>query len=188
MIPEQSSKPGAAGGRKAGSALRSPGDADKPLVSELEDLGRLAANGIEPGSPQEESIHSSMMTIASFVELKFAPEHINLKRYPSRLFYQAILKHVIRPEQVERIFQMNTSDPRRRLKAIHDWPYLDEMRLCDVRHEHVSRITSAATAHGYSVVTVRHIRNVIGTIFSHAIRTAPGDSPIQPGQTHTKTS
>jgi len=177
MIPEQSSKPSAADGRKAGSELRSPGDADKSFDSELEleSTSGLASNGVEPGSA-----HSSTMTIASFIEQKFATEHINLKRYPSRLFYQAILKHVIRPEQVERIFQMNTSDPRRRLKAIPDWPYLDELRLCDVRHEHVSLITSAAAAHGYSIVTVRHIRNVIGTVFSHAIqeRLFFGENPI----------
>jgi integrase len=179
MIPEQNAKPKAVDGRDAGSAFRSEGDTDRPFVSEFDGLGGLAADGIESGSNQPAS-SSSTMTIASFVEQKFAPEHINLKRYPSRLFYQAILKHVLRPEEVERIFQMNTSDPRRRLKAIEGWPYLDEMRLCDVRHEHVTRITSAATAHGYSVVTVRHIRNVIGTVFSHAIqeRLFFGDNPI----------
>ena len=122
----------------------------------------------------------SQMTVASFVEHKFAPEHINLKRYPSRLFYQAILKHVITPEEVERIFQMNPTDPRKRLKSLANWPYLNEMLLRDVRHEHVSRIADAATALGYSVWTTRHIRNVIGTIFSHAIQEKCffGDNPI----------
>ncbi|HTG14677.1 MAG TPA: site-specific integrase [Blastocatellia bacterium] len=179
MIRERSTKPSAVHGRRSGSALRSAESLEIPLVSKLDETGENLASGIESGSHQPETLISSM-TVASFVEQKFAPEHINLKRYPSRLFYQAILKHVIRPEQVERIFKMNTSDPRRRLKSIEDWPYLGEIRLCDVRHEHVSQVTSAATAHGYSVVTVRHIRNVIGTIFSHAIQEQLffGENPI----------
>ncbi len=200
MIPEQSSKPIATRGGDAGLELRSPVGARKTFAPELGDLLELALDGMdldldrvadgnstrsvqnatESTSQQTELTHPSQMTVAGFVEYKFAPEHINLKRYPSRLFYQAILKHVISPEQVERIFHMNTSDPRRRLTAIKEWPYLGDFRLCDVHHEDVSRITSAATTHGYSVVTVRHIRNVIGTIFSHAIHEGHffGDNPI----------
>jgi len=123
---------------------------------------------------------SAEMTVADFVERKFLPEHIKLKRHPSRLFYQAILKYVIRPEEVDRIFQMNSTDPRKRLKAIENWPYLSDMKLCDVRHDHVSRIATSAVEHGYSVETVRHIRNVIGTIFSHAIQEKCffGDNPV----------
>jgi len=131
-------------------------------------------------TPKNYLAPSTEMTFADFVEQKFLPEHITLKRHPSRLYYQAILKHVITPEEVGRIFQMNSTDPRRRLKAIEGWPYLNEVRMCEVRHDHVSRVGSAAKLHGYSIETVRHIRNVIGTIFSHAIQTKCffGENPV----------
>jgi integrase len=124
--------------------------------------------------------HPSHMTVGKFVENNFAPEHIDQMRYSGRAFYQAMLKHVIKPEEVDRIFRKNPADLRKKLQTLPDWPYLSEVRLCDVRRDDIARITAAARNSGYSVETVRHIRNVIGAIFSHAIRQGyyRGDNPV----------
>ena len=124
--------------------------------------------------------HPSHMTVEKFVENNFAPEHIDQMRYSGRAFYQAMLKHVIKPEEVDRIFRKNPADLRKKLQTLPDWPYLSEVRLCDVRRDDIARITAAARNSGYSVETVRHIRNVIGAIFSHAIQQQyyRGDNPV----------
>jgi integrase len=108
------------------------------------------------------------MTIADFVESKFVPEHVASKGAAGRTHYKAILKHVLEPEEVQRIFGEDTERSRVKLKAIPDWPYLSNMRLLDVRPGHVEKLTSAATERGYSTQTVTHIRNVVSAIFSHA--------------------
>lgn len=56
---------------------------------------------------------------------------------------------------------------------------MDNVRLCDLKPDHVRRIISAALDRGYSVQTVKHVRNVIGTIISHATkrRSFSGDNP-----------
>ncbi len=113
-------------------------------------------------------IRNSQMTLASFVENKFVPEHVAQKRYSGRTYYQAMLKHVLMPEAVERMFHVDPKTSTRNLRAVRGWPYLGDLRLCDVRPEHVYRIISAALAHGYSPQTVKHIRNVVSAIFSHA--------------------
>ena len=111
---------------------------------------------------------NSQMTFASFVEVKFLPEHIAFKRPSGQAHYQAMLKHVIAPEEVDRMFCVKPQDQRRKLKTIQDWPYLTNVRLCDVRPDHVWQLTSTALACGYSMQTVIHIRNVVSAIFSHA--------------------
>jgi integrase len=124
--------------------------------------------------------HPSWMTVGTFVEEKFAPEHIELMRYAGRNFYQSILKHVITPEEVDRIFRKNPSDPRKKLRALPDWPYLNDVRLCEICSNDISRLTESAVNRGYSVETVRHIRNVIGAIIAHAIREKHfiGENPV----------
>jgi hypothetical protein len=103
--------------------------------------------------------HPSWMTVGTFVEEKFAPEHIGLLRYASRNFYQAILKHVIPPEEVDRIFRKNPSDPRKTLRALAGWPYLNDVRLSELCPDDIARLINAAVNRGYSVETVRHIRS-----------------------------
>ncbi|KAA6457991.1 hypothetical protein DYQ86_21765 [Acidobacteria bacterium AB60] len=129
-----------------------------------------AATAALPEGFSDHLIHPSRMTVGRFIEEKFAPEHIYSKRYAGRSFYQAILKHVIQPEEVDRIFQKNATDPRKTLRSVAGWPYLNQKRLCDVTEEDIQEIADAALSHGYSVETIRHIRSVIGAIFSHAIR------------------
>jgi hypothetical protein len=79
-----------------------------------------------------------------------------------------MLKHILRPETVDQLFNPGVVQPKSRLKAIPAWPYLDKIRLCELRKQHVKDLTEAAFAHGYSVQTVTHIRNVIGIIITRA--------------------
>ena len=108
------------------------------------------------------------MTIADFVEYMFVPEHVAMKKLSGRTHYQAILKHVLTPEEVDRMFQVDAETSKTKLSAVPNWPYLSNVRLRDARPEDVQRLISAALAHGYSTQTVTHIRNVISAIFAHA--------------------
>ena len=120
------------------------------------------------------------MTVAEFVERKFVPEHVALKESSGRTHYQAMLKHVLTPEEVDRLFRVSPKESKKKLKAVPDWPYLSEVRLCDVQPDHVHRLTSAALERGYATQTVTHIRNVVSAIFSHARREQcfMGDNPV----------
>jgi integrase len=110
------------------------------------------------------------MTVAEFVARKFVPGHVALKETSGRIHYQAILRHVLTPEEVDGAFGVVAKGSRRLLRPVPGWPYLSNVRLCDVQPDHVQRLVSVAMAHGYSFQTVRHIRNVVRTIFSHARR------------------
>jgi len=109
---------------------------------------------------------SSNITLAQFVGVKFVPEYIQQKSLPGRRHYQAMLKYILRPETVDQIFQSGVS----RLKAIPGWPYLDQVKLCNLREQHVRDITRTAEERGYSAQTVKHIRNALGVIIAHAQR------------------
>jgi integrase len=111
---------------------------------------------------------SSGMTITDFVEKSFVPEHVSIKGLAGRTHYRAILKHVLTPEEVQRVFHLDAEKSRTRLKAIPDWPYLSHMQLADARPEHIQELMLAAQSRGYSMQTVTHIRNVVSAIFSHA--------------------
>jgi len=119
------------------------------------------------------------MCLALYVEQKFIPDHVAFKTDPGRVHYQAILKHVLNPEKVERMFAPYTRISKARLKPLPDWPYLDNIRLCDVTADHVRQLTSSASARGYSPQTIKHIRNVLGAVISHARKEGLfyGDNP-----------
>lgn len=111
---------------------------------------------------------SGTMQLASYVERKFIPDHVLFKTEPGRIHYQAILKHILNPEKVEKMFAPYTAGSISRLRPFPDWPYLDNIRLCDLTADHVRQLTSFASARGYSPQTVKHIRNVLGAVISHA--------------------
>lgn len=121
----------------------------------------------------------SRMTVAKFVETRFLPDHVAIKTTPGRRHYQAILKHVLTPEEVESMFGARVEDSRNKLQPKPDWPYLSKLRLCDTNPERVQELIAAAVHSGYSSQTIRHIRNVVGAVFSHALRTRhfSGDNP-----------
>ena len=111
-------------------------------------------------------IQNARMTFSSFIETKFIPEHVEHKTIAGQTHYKAMLKHLIRPEAVHRMFNLRKASAR--LQSVPDWPYLDEVRLCDLSAEHVRKLVSAAFARSYSWQTVKHIKNVTFAIVAHA--------------------
>ena len=138
-----------------------------PEVPEDEVL-RRALKTVLPLMKQKTLGVQAKMTVADFVEQKFVPGHLAFKRTSGRTHYQSMLKHVLMPEEVERVFGVNPKGSKNVRKAVPGWPYLSNVRLCDARPEHVERITTAALSRGYSIQTAKHIRNVVSAIFSHA--------------------
>ena len=120
------------------------------------------------GQPAIRVAPTGGLTIADFVEKSFVPEHVAIKGLAGRTHYRAILKHVLTPEEVQRVFKLEVEKSRTRLKAIPDWPYISHLSLNETRPEHIEKLMLAAQARGYSMQTVTHIRNVVSAIFSHA--------------------
>jgi integrase len=131
----------------------------------------------------------SAMTIGDFVEKVFVPEHVSMKKPAGRTHYQAILKHVLTPQEVDRAFRIDVETSKTRLQAVPDWPYLGSVRLCDVKPGDVQRLVTAASERGYSTQTVKHIRSVVSAIYVHARKKVwfNGDNPASqvalPGMT-----
>ena len=123
----------------------------------------------------------SLMTITDFVENVFIPEHVAMKAASGRTHFRAILKHVLTPEEVDRVFRVDADRSRTKLTAVRNWPYLGNIRLADTRPEDVQRLIAAAVTRGYSAQTVKHIRNVVGAIFTHARKRQcfSGDNPAE---------
>jgi hypothetical protein len=113
--------------------------------------------------------------LAEFVERRFVPEYVSTKRAAGRAHFQAILKHILTPERVARAFRANAGKSSTKLKAIPGWPYMDSLRLSDVNQESIQHLISAALKAGYSTQTATHIRNVVRTLFSQAIRSGSFD-------------
>ena len=129
--------------------------------------------------PSYDSTDGSMQ-LAQFVASRFIPNHVQLKSRAGRTHYHAILKHVMTPDLVDRLFAPYHREVNGRLKAVPGWPYLDQLRIGDVTPEHVRQLTDSAAAHGYSHQTIKHIRNVVGRIFIHARkeRVFSGENPV----------
>ena len=125
------------------------------------------------------AIQDSRMTFAFFVESKFIPEHVEHKAPAGKTHYQSMLKHLLKPETVNRMFRLeNPSNSK--LKSVPGWPYLDDVQLCDLKADHVRSLVSLAVARGYSSQTVKHIRNALHAIISHAQREGcfSGHNPV----------
>jgi hypothetical protein len=125
---------------------------------------------IAPTIDASSATDDSTRCLADFVERQFIPNHVEHKSLAGRTHYHAILKHVLKPETVDRLFTPYVGIGKARLKALPDWPYLDEVRLCDLSPDHVRHLTTSASARGYSHQTVKHIRNVMSAMISHARR------------------
>jgi len=138
--------------------------------------GQTVASGSSGYYP---AIQDPRMTFVLFVETKFIPEHVEHKTLSGQTHYQAILKHLLKPETVNRIFNPN-GIANARLKSVPGWPYLDDIRLCDITVDHVRNLISAAFARNYSPQTVKHIKNVAFAIISHAQREScfQGPNPV----------
>ena len=110
------------------------------------------------------------LTVAWFVAARFVPQHVASKTTPGRRHYHAILKHVMPPVDVDRIFSTDDSGSDSRLKEDPAWPYLGNLPLNQVHSDHVQTLVSAAIRKGYSAQTIKHIRNVVRVIFTHAMK------------------
>jgi len=154
------------------SDLREPPEAGRSCAAEM---------AVQHGGLTDDVMQGAEMTLGAFVEGRFVPEYVALKRSPSRAFYRTILKHILRPEEVDRMFSFRRKVSSEMLKAVPGWPYLSNVRLCDVQPDDIQRLTSAALTRGYSLHTVRHMRNVIGAIFTFARRRHCfcGDNPAK---------
>lgn len=115
------------------------------------------------GSPQE-------MTVADFVKARFAPEHVAAKSVAGRKHYQAILKHILTPPEVEAIFGLTGENPKAKLRPLPGWPYMSNVRLSEAEAGHVHRLVDSALQRGYSTQMAKHIRNAVSVIFSFAIK------------------
>lgn len=115
-------------------------------------------------------VADSDLELVTFVEKRFLPNHVQHKSISGRAHYHAILKHVLKPETMDRLLQPYTAPARTRLKTIPDWPYLDGVLLSELSPEHVRQLVLSATRANYSPQTVKHIRNVVSAILAHARR------------------
>ena len=136
---------------------------------EPESLDVDRSTGEDPAGP----------TLEEFVRWVFVPEHVATKQLAGRTHYRAILKHVIHPRDVDRIFDGAGVSSRSRLKGEPGWPYIGSMQLRDIRPRHVQDLIAAAMAHGYSTQTVTHIRRAISAVFACAGKRGlcPGENP-----------
>jgi integrase len=121
-------------------------------------------------SENENQVDVSLMSLADFVHRKFMPEYVQIRRSAGRAHFQAILKHVLSPEDVARAFAGNSEKAEAKRKAIQEWPFMGSLRLGDINEECIQELTTTALRNGYSIQTVTHIRNVLRAVFSHAIR------------------
>lgn len=142
----------------------------------------LPVHGMQREHPDHGRQHwasSTSTTFADFVEFSFIPEFVSTKRYAGRAHFQAILKYVLPPERVARAFRAHRTTTKNALTAVLDWPYIDCLRLPEIAPEVIHHLITAALARGYSIQTATHIRNVIRSIFGHAIRTGfyEGNNP-----------
>jgi hypothetical protein len=147
-----------------------PGDVRPPAFDEASvDLIREQPFAQDPG-----------ITFEAFVGMRFIPQHVERKSFAGRTHYRSILKHILRPETVDRLFNESSTEVKTRMKAVPDWPYLDGIRLGELTGHHVRELIEAASTLGYSNQTVKHIKNVLGMIVSHAKRDGlvAGDNPV----------
>jgi integrase len=154
------------------------GPATGPQGVSMQEAQRIAWENLRSWRSREEPPRSQM-TIADFVENVFIPEHVSMKAASGRTHFRAILKHVLAPEEADRVFHVEAGKSTTKLKSVPNWPYLGNLRLAETRPEDIQRLIAAAMAHHYSTQTVKHIRNVVGAIFEHARKAKcfSGDNP-----------
>jgi integrase len=131
-----------------------------------------------PNSPTEpdalmkiNQLEIAQLPLADFVERRFIPEHVLLKRSAGRSHFYWMLKLILTPERVDQAFLKNGQRLSGVAKQFAGWPYLDEIPLGKVTADDVTRLIAAGLERHYSVQTVTHIRNVVRCIYVHAIKT-----------------
>jgi site-specific recombinase XerC len=120
---------------------------------------------------QDGELQDFSLTLEEFVRRRFVPECVALRRLSGRTHFHFILRHILTPEQVGRTFGIRSEAKNLGVRSITDWPYLGSMPLHHIDQTAIQLLTSTALRVGYSAQTVTHIRNVIRSIFAHAITT-----------------
>src|SRR5215469_2415144 len=94
------------------------------------------------------------ISFSDYIATQFLPGHVALKSSPGKRHYFAILKHVIKPAEVD--FMVGSAEPRSRAKLTEDpnWPYLGDLALEQISSGEVGRLVEAAQQRGYSAQTV----------------------------------
>jgi integrase len=149
-----------------------------PIWFTGQSLPRTPNAGDQPTHKENDAAYSehnnhvdvSLMSLSDFVQRKFIPEYVQIRRSAGRAHFQAILKHVLCPEDVARAFAGNSEKSDAKRKAIQGWPFMGSLRLGDIDEENIQQLTTTALQHGYSIQTVTHIRNVLRAVFSHAVK------------------
>jgi site-specific recombinase XerC len=133
----------------------------------------------EPHPKLEAEPQGFSITLAEFVKRKFLPECVAPQRLAGRSHFHFILRYVLTPDQVARAFGSPAPTKESSLRSVLDWPYLGSLPLHEIDHNAIQSLTSTALKAGYSTQTAIHIRNVIRSIFVHAIKTKcfAGDNP-----------
>lgn len=117
--------------------------------------------------PSRTLAQRSQMTLAEFIGQRYLPELLAVKKLPWRAHYHSILKHILSPEDSERI--LGNESPARGSRARHaHWPYLGQLCLRDIRPFHADQLIHAALERGYSPQTVRNIRSLLSAVFTYA--------------------
>ncbi len=169
LVSTQKRKHGRIGGAKGSKLLTNSG------VSQITE--RTASTQIQLDTDER----FPKLTFADFVRERFVPEHVAFKKKAGRMHYEAMLRYIITPGEMERVFKTNGSRSTRKPQAGSDWPYLDNLPLNEVHPDNLQRLIVAAMTRGYSMQTVVHIRNVVSAVFTHAERTNyyTGDNPAR---------
>lgn len=131
----------------------------------------------DPGS--RENSAGNTLTLAEFVRHKFVPECVAPRRLAGRTHFQFILRHILNPGELAVAFGVPQSISDSSLRSVMEWPYLGSLPLHHIDGNTIRSLTAAALKAGYSTQTAIHIRNVIRSIFVHAIKTKlfAGDNP-----------
>jgi len=108
------------------------------------------------------------MSLADFVEHRFVPEYLVGKRTASRSYFYGILKFILTPARVARAFGIHSRPADKKFEPMPNWPYMDNMALCEVNPEVIQSLISTSLRRGYSPRTATHIRDVIRNVLSHA--------------------
>ncbi len=126
-----------------------------------------------------ESPAGDAITLAEFVKHKFVPECVVPRRLAGRTHFQFILRHILAPEEVAGAFGVPPPTRDSSLRSVADWPYLGSLPLHHIDRTAIQSLTATALKAGYSTQTAIHIRNVIRSIFIHAIKSKcfAGDNP-----------
>src|SRR5215472_2040880 len=171
-------EPGISAERESARSLRRP---QRPLIYSADRTAVLLTPAFEAAvsfgarlDSRGDDAHphgSGLITMAEFMKQRFIPDFVMTKRSAGRTHFRSILKHVLPPELVAMAFGNAPNGARDKLSTVPGWPYLDRFHLTEISADTIQRLTARALEQGYSIQTATHIRNVIRSIFGHAIRT-----------------